>query len=80
MRKRKQASLTLAELPHAIPPRSEENLADRFPATQPMTVAAVPGAQWKWLREGPRAHTHVGKAMSGKTIRAAKHQVALLSL
>lgn len=32
MRKRKQASLTRAELPPAGPRRGEENLADRFPA------------------------------------------------
>lgn len=38
--------------------------------------AAAPGAPGERAGEGARAPAHAGKARSGKTIRATKHQVA----
>lgn len=78
--KRKQASLTLVELPHC-----QENLVDRFPATQPRTPReAAPGGSFRspvqTAQEGPHAHAHVGRVVSGKIIRATKHPLASLTL
>ena len=41
-----------------LPSRGEEHLADRFPATQPRTEAAAPGAQWN---SSGKDHVHTPK-------------------
>lgn len=58
MRKRKQASLTLTELPPALPPGVGRISRTDSQQHSQGRGAAAPGARWQQLREGPRARTH----------------------
>ena len=77
MRKRKQASLTLIELPQATPPEGWGASSREIPSHTAKDRGGSSRSPVEQLREGPCAHTHVGKVLSEKIIRAAEHPVAL---
>ena len=79
-RKKKQASVTLIELPQATPPEGRGASSRAFPSHAAKDRGGSSRSPVQQPREGACVHTHIGKALSGKIIRAAEHPVALPSL